>query len=71
MGAAGSFNIFLVIFLLIIFGSEVASTIAEAVGGTDDDSTVEERGAAVEVRMIDMVDNIDNNQDCGSEIRLL
>ena len=51
------------------FCSEVAPTGAEAVGDTDDDSTVVERGAAVEDGATDMVD-IGNNQDRGSEIRL-
>ena len=41
------------------FCSEVAPTVAEAVGDTDDDSTVVERGAAVEDGATDMVD-IDN-----------
>ena len=60
LGAAGSFStfviFFLVFFLLVVFCSAVATPEA-AVGDTDDeDSVVEERGAAVEVDVTDIVD---------------
>ena len=64
LGAAGSFNtlivFFLVIILLAVFCSEVSAALAEAVGDTDEDSTVEERGAAVVVNVTDIL-NLDNS----------
>ena len=54
LGAAGSFNTF-VIFLFVVFCSAVAAP--ESVADNDDeDSLVEERGAAVEVDVTDIVD---------------
>ena len=64
LGAAGSFNtliiFFSVIILLAVFCSEVSAAVAEAVGDTDEDSTVEERGAAVVVNVTDIL-NLDNS----------